>query len=361
MTGWRNGSVGKRLFREGYRFDFYQAVRILKWLRPRSAAVGGTQPEDEPVRFASSTSFGFPASEIEGVSRLPVRKICAKCRIVRRPGMLRVICEDPEHNQQDTALPKMTVNFMGLAGAHGPLPTPFAERVLQSSARKEHALREFLDIFNHRLLSLLYRVKQIHRPALTTVTPGRGILAQYLYALLGLGTPKLRDRQWTPDSALLFYTGLFSQRPRSAVGLERLLSDYFNTDVSVQQFIGAWRQLSSDQWTHVGLQGANNSLGCAAVLGKRVWDQGGRILIKLGPMGLRKFKGFLPDGVAHQPLRQLTAFYLGDEIDFVFQLVLRRAEVPAAALCEAKLGHVAWLGTQVQMPDAADVLLYPEA
>jgi type VI secretion system protein ImpH len=361
MTGWRNQSVRKRLYQEGYKFDFYQAVRVLKWLRPRSSAVCGTRPEAEPVRFASNVSFGFPASEIEGVSRLSIRKICAKCRIFRQPGLIRVVCENPEHNQQDTSLPRMTVNFMGLAGVHGSLPSPFAERVLQSARRKEHAFREFLDIFNHRLLSLLYRVKQNHRPALTTVTPDRGLVAQCLYSLLGLGFPALRDRQWVPDRALLFYAGLLSQRPRSATGLERLLSDYFNTDVAVQQFIGAWRQLSSDQWTRIGLRGHNQELGRGTVVGKRVWDQGGRILIKLGPMDLKKYKSFLPNGVAHEPLKQLTAFYLGKEFDFTFQLVLRQAEVPAAALCESRLGHAAWLRTQPQMPNAAEALLYPEA
>ncbi len=29
-----------------------------------------------------------------------VRKICDKCKIVRRKGVLRVICENPRHKQR---------------------------------------------------------------------------------------------------------------------------------------------------------------------------------------------------------------------------------------------------------------------
>lgn len=29
-----------------------------------------------------------------------VKKICRKCKVVRRKGVLRVICEDPRHKQR---------------------------------------------------------------------------------------------------------------------------------------------------------------------------------------------------------------------------------------------------------------------
>ncbi|HUQ53268.1 MAG TPA: 50S ribosomal protein L36 [Gammaproteobacteria bacterium] len=32
--------------------------------------------------------------------RTSVRKICRKCKIVRRRGVVRVICEDPRHKQR---------------------------------------------------------------------------------------------------------------------------------------------------------------------------------------------------------------------------------------------------------------------
>ncbi|MBU0595034.1 MAG: 50S ribosomal protein L36 [Sulfuricella sp.] len=32
--------------------------------------------------------------------RASVKKICRKCKMVRRQGVLRVICDDPRHKQR---------------------------------------------------------------------------------------------------------------------------------------------------------------------------------------------------------------------------------------------------------------------
>jgi large subunit ribosomal protein L36 len=42
-----------------------------------------------------------PSAEKEFMKvRSSVRKICAKCKIVRRRGVVRVICENPKHKQR---------------------------------------------------------------------------------------------------------------------------------------------------------------------------------------------------------------------------------------------------------------------
>ncbi|HEU19022.1 MAG: 50S ribosomal protein L36 [Deltaproteobacteria bacterium] len=32
--------------------------------------------------------------------RASVKKMCSKCKIIKRRGVLRVICEDPKHKQR---------------------------------------------------------------------------------------------------------------------------------------------------------------------------------------------------------------------------------------------------------------------
>lgn len=32
--------------------------------------------------------------------RASVKKICAKCKVIRREGVLRVICDNPKHKQR---------------------------------------------------------------------------------------------------------------------------------------------------------------------------------------------------------------------------------------------------------------------
>ncbi|MGE3540631.1 MAG: type VI secretion system baseplate subunit TssG [Candidatus Tectimicrobiota bacterium] len=327
--GWgTEHSVATALFTEGQRFDFYQAVRLLELLQPDSAAVGaGTEPEKEAVRFSSSPSLAFPATAITAI-------------------------QAPESTAQPAT---MTVNFLGLAGCLGPLPAHYTERLLERSWRQDTAFRDFLDIFNHRLVSLLYRAYKKHYFDHDLASPERGALAQYLFALLGLGTRGLRGRLLVHDRTLLFYAGLLTQQCRSLRGLESLLADYVGVPVRGQQYCGQWYVLEADQLTHIGVSGQNQRLGEGVVLGRRVWDQQGQFRLTLGPLTLQQFLDLLPIGQHFDALCELTRLYVGETLTFTFRLCLRAAEVPATRLGHAggaRLGWTTWLRTR---PCADDV------
>ena len=52
---------------EPYRFEFFQAVRLLERLNSGRSAVGGYgSPGSEVVRFAVHPTITFPASQIQG-------------------------------------------------------------------------------------------------------------------------------------------------------------------------------------------------------------------------------------------------------------------------------------------------------
>ncbi|HWS56324.1 MAG TPA: type VI secretion system baseplate subunit TssG [Pyrinomonadaceae bacterium] len=318
--GWgKDRPVDEWLYEEGYRFDFFQAVKLLELSRPALAPVGeGPEPAREPVRFKSAVGLAFPASDVAEV---------------RPPA-------------GDGGAAQMTVNFMGLAGALGPLHAPTTEQIIDGVSRKDTALRDFLDIFNHRLVSLLYRIRKVHRVGGDSRAPGSDRLSAYLYAAFGLGTPSLRGRMQVKDRALAFYAGLLGQQPRSMAGLERLLEDYFGVRARGLQFVGRWLELEEDQWTAIGAAGRNQRLGDTAVVGTRVWEQQGGFELALGPLSLEEFMDFLPTGWAFGPLCDLVRFYAGDELDFRVRLTLKAGEVPAARLGAsggARLGWTSWL------------------
>ncbi len=319
--------VADVLFEEGYRFEFHQAVRLLEILRPDAAPPGeGSDPRDEAVRFRSRVGLDFPAADVVQVTRAG----------------------------DDDEPAEMAVAFLGAAGGLSPLPRPFTERVLERTAKRDTALRDFLDLFNHRLVSLMYRVRKKHRLGLATVSPERTGLADHLYSLVGLGTPGLRGRLGVDDRALLAYAGLLSQQPRSMVALEQLLRDYFGVPVAGAQFRGRWLDLEEDQRTRVGRFGENNALGGGAVLGGRIWDQQGTFELRVGPLTLEQFLDFLPPGTAFRPLCELTRFYAGTELDFGVRLLLKAEEVPEARLGAAggaRLGWTSWLKTQPRSTD----------
>ena len=318
-----------RLFFAGSAFDFYQAVRLLAVLYGDSSG----NVESMPVRLRSRMGFDFAGADIERVE--PPTAGCPH--------------------------PSLIVNFLGLAGAQGPLPTAYTPQLLRDEAS---ALRYFLDIFHHRLLWLVYRVHAAHHPELTLAEPWKGQCANEIFALIGLGRdPDAatrnaigdRGKVSVPDRALLEFSGLLAHRPRSASGLEQLLGEYFRVPVRVRQFAGGWYDLEQDQWTQIGARsGQNRMLGLDVVLGKRVWDEHAGVSIRLGPLDLEAFTSFLPEGPAHRALCDLARFYLNDEFDISLELVLKGDQVPEtllsdnesnAALRHASLGQLAWLRT----------------
>jgi type VI secretion system protein ImpH len=326
--GWqREKSVEEWLFTEAYRFDFFQAVRLLELISSECVPVGeGSEPEKEPVHFSARVGFDFPAGEVQDLVA-----------------------------SADGSAPNMVTNFFGLAGATGPLPAPLAELILERMRQKDSGLRDFLDIFNHRLISLMYRARKVHRVTLSSQSPEHGPMANYLYAFMGLGVSGLRNRmgQKMPDRVLLPYAGLISQQPRSVVGLKHILSDHFQTAVEVEQFSGVWRNIEPDQWSSLGRLGKNQVLGQSVVLGTRIWDQQGRFVIVVGPLSFEQYLDFLPEGSAYTPLCELVRFYAGQEFEFRIRLKLRAAEIPKLKLGHAKLGWTTWLNTCPVKQDSA--------
>jgi type VI secretion system protein ImpH len=323
--GWQGGkSVTEWLRDEPFRFEFHQAIRILESVQRRLTAEPASESE-VGVRFRSRVSFEFPASEVHAIVT------------------------------GHEALPQMTVNFMSLAGALGPLPYAYTEMVLEAAAHRDFAATDFLDIFNHRLIWLFYRAHKVHHPALTVNAPYQGQTAQFLFSLIGLGPKPLRDRLGVPDSSLLHYSGLLARNVRTATGLECLLGDYFGVSVRLRQFAGRWCDLDRAQWTAIGSSGLNQTIGDGAVLGRRVWNQAGGVIIEIRPLNLESFNSFLPGEPANAVLGRLARFYLGPHYQIEVRLFLGSNDLPKAQLGKAKLGYTSWIGCQDQQGAGAAI------
>jgi type VI secretion system protein ImpH len=303
----------ERLQSEPYKYNFYQLVRLLEMLRPSATSVGaGADPHREPVRFRSSFSLAFPPSDVVD---------------------LQTAEAGPDAAVGEEGPPEVTVSFLGLGGAHGPLPHQLTEWVLERNAVKDFALRDFLDIFNHRLVSLSYRVRRNSRLGMQWTSPEEHQFSSYLMSLLGMLTGGLQDRLAIPDRALLRYVGILTKHPRDATGLQTMLADFFRMPVRCLQLRGAMRSLDADQWTHLGMTGRNRTLGRDALLGTSIWDQQAGIEIELGPVPWASYLDFLPGQAGLRSLCQLVRFYIGPSFDVHVALLLQADQIPTARLC----------------------------
>ena len=334
-------SLDQVLFEEGFRFDFFQAVRVLERLRPDRIAVGrDAEPSKEVVRFRALLSLAFPPSSIFEVN--------------------------PSEDDTDPA--EMTIAFMGLTGPMGVLPRHYTEVLLERVRRKDFTLRDFFDLFNHRFVSLFYRAWEKYRlPSAYERARWRegneyDPFSSALFHFTGMGTAGLRGRLNTGDEVLLYYSGLIAQQPRSASALAAMVGDYFRVPVDVRQFTGAWLWLEPADRTVIGRGGSNNLLGNTAILGRRFWDQQADFTVRLGPLSFQQFHEFLPCDRAFAPLVDLIRFFVGSTLDFDIRLVLKASQVPACELIKPglrspRLGWSSWLKTKEFTRDASDARL----
>jgi type VI secretion system protein ImpH len=235
-----------------------------------------------------------------------------------------------------------------------------SELIVERSFRKDTAFRDFLDIFNHRLVSLLYRARKKYRPAIDPKAPDRGRVARVLYSFLGLGTPHLIGRMEMQDRALLPYAGLLVDHYRSTPGLIRLLEDYFGVPVDVVQFSGRWDVIEDDDVTRIGDSGQNQVLGQGAILGRRLWSDDSAFKIQLGTLTFDQFLSFLPNGRSFRALIAAIRFYVREELSFTIGLTLDANEVPALRLGAAEgvfLGWTSWLTRRPSVANDSQVRL----
>lgn len=293
------------LFEEPYRFEFFQAVRLFEKLYPERLPVGGDAlPSEEVVRFRSRVAFDFPSSEIQEIIR-----------------------QTDELTERERF--ELLVNFMGMIGVSGVLPTHYTELAFDRIRHRDTALWSFLDIFTHRAVSLFYKAWEKYRFPVA-YERGEDRFTEYLFCFAGLGTAGLRGRMGLDDESLLPFTGLIAQRPHSAKALESMLSDYFSTKVSVKQFSGQWIRLDKSDTSFLGKR--NSELGLNVIAGTSIWDQQSKFRIRLGPLSFSQFCSFLKNGSAHKTIISIVRFMVGDEFDFDMQLLLHAKQVPSTIL-----------------------------
>ncbi len=92
----------------------------------------------------------------------------------------------------------------------------------------------------------------------------------------------------------------------------------------------------------------------------RVWDRQNKFRIQLGPLGIADYRRMLPGGESLARLVAIVRNYLGDELEWDLNLVLRREETPPIKLGgQGQLGCTTWLASRAPERDRDDLKLNP--
>ena len=323
--GWKkSASVEEWLYAEGYRFDFFQALRLLQKISAERnsaqrtahpATAGADWMAFDALQLRANIRFSFPPGEVHQIQKLT---------------------EAPYRAE-------VTANILSLAGALGPMPDSFAEMLLERSKAHDEAMRDFLDIFHHRLLLLLYQVRLRHRIWLEWSAPEASSMGRYTQAFAGI--LHCNNKKLTPKLAQYAsaYAGALWHKPRSPVVLQQILSDAFAVPVRVLPMRGAWLRMEPEDRCRLGRAGGNRRLGVDTYAGQRAWNCQAQLHLASEPLRLDQFLALLPGGKDHASLADFTHFYTNEEFTCRLRLRLADGAECSTRLGRSRLGWTSWL------------------
>lgn len=315
----------ERLHAEPGRFGFFQAVRLLYSANGFDGRGTGSRPG--PLRFTTPASLAFPPSELHSIETGDINT-------------------------------RLCVNFMGLTGPSGVLPRTYTELLIARKTHRDRSAQEFLDLFNHRLVSLFWLAWAKHRPEIGRQFGFQNSVLRYLEYVVGLGTPALQARlhpnrrvatktRELPGAALVYFSGLVAQRPHGERAIAQVVSAVVGAPVQAAGCLGTWQTISKDARTRLGREAHRLGHGC--VLGTRYWDRQTTLRLTIGPLDRSRFNTLLPRGPRLGDVIELTRFLTGLAIDLRVRLSLRADQVPPLRLGardqdRPQLGWNTWLG-----------------
>ncbi|MDQ6619665.1 MAG: type VI secretion system baseplate subunit TssG [Pseudomonadota bacterium] len=319
-------------------YDLWHVLRVLDAMHPERPPLGRAQrPRDEPLRIGQEPSLVFAPTQITRVD-----------------------------TNAPNGRPRMSILGFGLFGPNGPLPlhlTDYARERIR--VHGDATLVHFCDLFHHRFTLFFYRA---WADAQATVSLDRGAhpgaghdgdsFSRYIASLIHLGDPTLRNRDAVPDHAKFFGAGHLVRETRNAEGLQRLLQLFFNVPVGIEQWVSHWLTLLPEQRTRLGGGRPADQLGVGAVAGASVPDVQSRFRVRMGALSRAEYDQHLPGGRFFMQVLGWLRNYIGFELQWDLRLVLKREEVPSAALGGmTRLGWTSWLGTRTRQDDADDLVL----
>jgi type VI secretion system protein ImpH len=329
--------IDRLLERDARRFDFFQALRLIERAHPELPRLGASHTaRGDAVRLSQDPELIFHPTALAEYTRATPE----------RPA-------------------RLSVNFLGLLGPNGPLPTHLTAYARERARHANDAtLARFLDVFNHRMLSLFYRAWASAQPVVSAERPAEDRFADYVGTFFGLGAPALHERDAVPDAAKRHFAGVMAAPTRHASGLRLVLAQFFRVPVEVEPWVGHWITLPRDGQTRLG--GAR--LGHGTVVGTRVWDCQHKFRIVLGPLGYRDFMRLLPGQPGLPKLADWVRNYVREPLDWDVALHLKREEVPplrlgagAANATGPRLGWTTWLTSGKPVHDNHRVVIAPGA
>lgn len=294
---------------------FFELVSALERLFPERPPLGRDGPfAEEPVHFAHDRDLSFAVRDVREAARDAAGHVA------------------------------LVTSFLGLTGSISPLPLYIAEEVAQEDP--EHAHRgAFLDLFHHRLISLLYRALFDLNHARAYRATDLDPITECLVSLTGFLGGRADDDRFLRHLHLR-YASLLLHQPGSVEALEVALADALTAHIGRAQvrvvcFVGDRVALAEDLLSSLG---HNTRLSVSFLLGERVRDRASKLRICIGPLERDGYHSLLPGAPGFVLARRVIDAMLREPIPYELELELAAGCGQRFRLSRDRLGQMTWLG-----------------
>lgn len=241
---------------------------------------------------------------------------------------------------------RLSMSFLGLFGGMGTLPDYFTDEVLQD--RAEHsALGDFLDIFNHRLMALLFLIWRHGQIFLENGVGAKTAINRdfdrFLCSLAAIPEESLETPVFI-RCLRRHHFSLFHRRERTLLGLAELLRSFFpHFSVTFTEYqpryipIPPSQRVMMSPSTPITIGRQGNFL-----IGSRIVDVNGSFVMTVLDLDFETYMRFLPAGDLYQFLATLIMEYTEDQWTCDLELELRAQEIPSMSLGSRILGANCW-------------------
>ena len=209
---------------------------------------------------------------------------------------------------------EVTTSFTGIVGSAGLLPTHYTEYIQECIKLKDSSLSDFINIFHNRIMHLFRRIVENNNFSsafsVANCTTHNNCL-ELIQVLIGISPLNSRD---TMSNCLLNYVGSLLSNSRSEFFLKIILSNFFKHKIEIEQFVKESFELKDGQLSRIGKQ--HNMLGSDLYLGKYVYLNQSKVLIKVLDLNIKNYNKFVQDPTLKENLKYILSFYLGNYINY---------------------------------------------
>jgi len=295
--------------------SFFGLVSFLERVTAGASSLGSADPAHrEAIRFRHDPDLGFHAADVRSVE----------------------IADDPRRFE-------VVTTFLGLSGTASPLAPYIAEGVLFDTFERG-TQRDFLDVFHHRAVSLLYR-------SVIRLNPAREHRSDasdpWLLRLLGLAGIQPDPSLALQPRHLMVLIPILAKRARGAAALQVAVAAVLRDElpevqVRIRELAGQWLNVDEDQYTRLGAR--NHTLGALTVLGRRVYDRRGRFAIRVGILTREQADLFAEGRELLDRLRAAVSLVLRDPLEYDLELALHESAAQTMRIGFSRLGSARLVG-----------------